>query len=41
LRPSEIVAALRGVEFAPTTTVTLREGLRLEEVVVIVPEAGR
>jgi UPF0755 protein len=33
LRPSEIVAALQGVEFGPTTTVTLREGLRLEEVV--------
>ena len=33
LRPSEIVAALQGVPFGPTTTVTLREGLRLEEVV--------
>lgn len=33
LRPSEIVAALRGEEFGPTTTVTIREGLRLEEVV--------
>jgi UPF0755 protein len=33
LRPSEIVAALQGQEFAPTTSVTLREGLRLEEVV--------
>jgi peptidoglycan lytic transglycosylase G len=33
LRPSEIVAALRGVPFGPTTAVTLREGLRLEEVV--------
>lgn len=33
LRPSEIVAALQGIEFGPTTTVTLREGLRLEEVV--------
>jgi UPF0755 protein len=33
LRPSEIVAALRGVPFGPTTNVTLREGLRLEEVV--------
>ena len=33
LAPSEIVAALQGVEFGPTTTVTLREGLRLEEVV--------
>jgi len=33
LRPSEIVAALQGVEFGPTTTVTIREGLRLEEVV--------
>ena len=33
LRPSEIVSALRGVPFGPTTNVTLREGLRLEEVV--------
>ena len=33
LRPSEIVAALRGEPFGPTTTVTLQEGLRLEEVV--------
>ena len=33
LRPSEIVAALQGVPFGPTTSVTLREGLRLEEVV--------
>jgi UPF0755 protein len=33
LKPSEIVAALHGQEFAPTTTVTIREGLRLEEVV--------
>jgi UPF0755 protein len=33
LRPSEIVAALQGVPFGPTTTVTLREGLRLEEIV--------
>jgi UPF0755 protein len=33
LRPSEIVAALQGVEFGPTTTVTILEGLRLEEVV--------
>jgi len=33
LRPSEIVAALRGEEFGPTTTVTIREGLRIEEVV--------
>jgi UPF0755 protein len=33
LRPSQIVAALQGQEFGPTTTVTLREGLRLEEVV--------
>ena len=33
LRPSEIVAALQGVPFGPTTTVTLVEGLRLEEVV--------
>jgi len=33
LRPSEIVAALQGVEFGPTTSVTIREGLRLEEVV--------
>ena len=33
LRPSEIVAALKGEEFGPVTTVTIREGLRLEEVV--------
>ncbi|HUF06937.1 MAG TPA: endolytic transglycosylase MltG [Candidatus Binatia bacterium] len=33
LRPSEIVAALQGVAFGPTTSVTIREGLRLEEVV--------
>ena len=33
LKPSEIVAALRGEPFGPTTTVTLQEGLRLEEVV--------
>ncbi len=33
LRPSEIVAALQGVAFGPTTTVTLQEGLRLEEIV--------
>ena len=33
LRPSEIVATLRGEEFGPTTTVTLQEGLRLEQIV--------
>jgi len=33
LRPSEIVAALKGVEFGPTTSVTIQEGLRLEQVV--------
>ena len=33
LRPSEIVAALRGEPFGPVTRVTLQEGLRLEEVV--------
>ena len=33
LRPSEIVAALQNQPFGPTTTVTIREGLRLEEVV--------
>src|SRR3990170_1945868 len=33
LSPSEIVAALQGQEFGPTTSVTIREGLRLEEVV--------
>ena len=33
LRPSEIVAALQGEPFGETTTVTIREGLRLEEVV--------
>jgi UPF0755 protein len=39
LRPSEIVAALQGVPFGPTTTVTLREGLRLEEVVAAFAES--
>jgi UPF0755 protein len=33
LRPSEIVAALQNEEFGPTTSVTIVEGLRLEEVV--------
>jgi len=33
LSPSQIVAALQGFEFGPTTNITLREGLRLEEVV--------
>jgi UPF0755 protein len=33
LRPSEIVAALQGQPFGEVTSVTLREGLRLEEVV--------
>jgi UPF0755 protein len=33
MRPSEIVATLRGEPFGETTTVTLREGLRIEEVV--------
>jgi len=33
LTPSQIVAALRGEDFGPTTSVTIREGLRLEEVV--------
>ena len=33
LRPSQIVAALRGQEFGPTTRVTIIEGSRLEEVV--------
>ena len=33
LRPSEIVAALQGIPFGPTTSVTLVEGLRLEEIV--------
>jgi UPF0755 protein len=33
LRPSEIVAALQGQPFGPTTTVTIVEGVRLEEVV--------
>lgn len=35
LRPSEIVAALQGIPFGPTTSVTLREGLRLEEIVAV------
>jgi UPF0755 protein len=39
LRPSQIVAALRGEEFGPTTTVTIREGLRLEEVVAAFAES--
>ena len=33
LRPSQIVAALQGEEFGPTTRVTLVEGHRLEEIV--------
>ncbi len=33
LRPSQIVAALQGQEFGPTTRVTLVEGHRLEEIV--------
>jgi UPF0755 protein len=33
LRPSEIVAALQGQPFGDVTTVTLREGLRIEEIV--------
>ena len=33
LRPSEIVAALQGQKFGPTTDITILEGLRLEEVV--------
>ncbi|MGI8999963.1 MAG: endolytic transglycosylase MltG [Candidatus Limnocylindria bacterium] len=33
MRPSEIVATLQGQPFGEVTTVTLREGLRLEEIV--------
>ncbi len=33
LRPSQIVAALQGQAFGEVTTITLREGLRIEEVV--------
>ena len=33
MRPSEIVATLKGEPFGEETTVTLREGLRIEEVV--------
>jgi UPF0755 protein len=33
LTPSQIVAALQGQAFGPTTSITIREGLRLEEVV--------
>jgi UPF0755 protein len=33
LRPSQIVAALQGQEFGPTTRVTIVEGHRLEEIV--------
>jgi UPF0755 protein len=40
LRPSEIVAALRGEFFGETTMVTLREGLRLEEVVATFGESS-
>lgn len=39
LRPSEIVAALRGEFFGETTMITLREGLRLEEVVAVFGES--
>ena len=39
LSPSQIVAALQGFEFGPTTNVTLREGLRLEEVVAAFSES--
>ncbi len=39
LRPSEIVAALQGQPFGPTTSVTILEGLRLEEVVAAFAES--
>jgi UPF0755 protein len=39
LRPSEIVAALQRQPFGPTTSVTIREGLRLEEVVAAFAES--
>jgi UPF0755 protein len=39
LKPSQIVAALQGVAFGPTTSVTIREGLRLEEVVAAFAES--
>jgi UPF0755 protein len=35
MRPSEIVATLRGLPFGDTTRVTVREGLRLEEIVAV------
>ena len=39
LRPSEIVAALQGQPFGEVTSVTLREGLRIEEVVAAFAES--
>ena len=40
MRPSEIVAALQGQPFGETTDVTLREGLRLEEIVAAFGESS-
>ncbi len=39
LRPSQIVAALQGEEFGEVASVTIREGLRLEEVVATFGES--
>ncbi len=39
LRPSQIVAALQGQPFGPTTTVTIIEGTRIEEVVATFSES--
>jgi len=39
LRPSEIVAALQGQPFGEVTMVTIREGLRLEEIVAAFAES--
>lgn len=38
MRPSEIVATLRGIPFE-VTTVTIREGLRLEQIVAVLAES--
>lgn len=40
MRPSQIVAALQGQPFGEVTNVTIREGLRLEEVVAAFAQSG-
>ncbi len=40
MRPSEIVATLQGQPFGEVTTVTIREGLRLEEIVAAFAESN-